>query len=176
MDETLPQTGEAVVGSQLLNCHPKLYGHTRSEWCHENDKMDSTTGLLPVFKVYLDFFAYHFLTGYVELNVSRDGGVEHPMWCIVPKYGKLGRDLYQFANILFVPYLKEALYATDILVDDDDRDMMMKDIAKRKSLRVQAVPMARRRSSLTRVLQKVDEIVPSTLKNAFDPKDTDSMA
>lgn len=176
VDETLQGVYEPVVGSQYLNCQPKLYGHTRSEWCHETAKMDSENGLLPVFRVYLDFFAYHFLTGYVELNVTKEGGLEHPMWCIVPKYGKLGRDMYSFVNILFLPYMKEALWATEVLVDDDARDLMMQNIAKRKSLRVmqQAAPI-RRRSSVGRLLEKVDEIVPSTLKHVMDMKETEDV-
>jgi len=123
---------EEVVGSQYLNCHPKLFGYTRSVWMKDTDSMKSETGALPIFRVYLDFFGYHFLTGYVELNVSKAEGVEHPMWIIVPKYGKLGRDLYEFANILFVPYLKEALYTTFILRDDDNRDKRMSLIASQK--------------------------------------------
>ena len=71
----LAEADEGVVGSQYLNCHPKLFGYTRSVYCKDSDKMDSENGALPIFRVYLDFFGYHFLTGYVELNVAKNGGV-----------------------------------------------------------------------------------------------------
>lgn len=172
VDEALLGKDEGVVGSQYLNCHPKLYGHTRTVWAHEHDKMDSTNGLIPVYRVYLDYFAYHFLTGYVELNVTRVNGVEHPMWCIVPVHGKLGRDMYSFVNILFLPYMREALYATQALVDSDERDQQLKDLARRRSLRVQDLPPThqRRRSSLSKVVN----VVSVTVKHVLDAKETES--
>jgi len=125
---------ESIVGSQYLNCHPKLFGYTRSVWAKDSDPLKSETAQLPIFRVYLDYFGYHFLTGFVELNVSKTCGIEHPMWIIVPKHGKLGRDLYEFANILFVPYLKEALYMTTIIRDDQNRDKRMSLVAMQKKM------------------------------------------
>lgn len=132
----LVEGDEAVVGSQYLNYHPKLFGYTRSVYVKDNEPLKSERGEQGIFKVYLDYFGYHFLTGYVELNVDKNNGVEHPMWIIVPKSSKLGRDLYEFANILFVPYLREAIYATLVLRDDDERDKRMSLVAiqKRASL------------------------------------------
>ena len=124
---------DTVVGIQYLNLHPRLVAFTESTWARDQDKMKSQDGELPMFRVTLPYFGGHFLTGFVEVNFSKTGETEHPMWCIVPKHAKLGRDCYEFANILFLPFLKEARYLTQIIRDDEVRDSKIKEYAQRRA-------------------------------------------
>lgn len=99
---------ETHVGSQFLRLHPRLFLLTNATYALENETSRSETCGQCIAKVNLTYTTMHYVTGYVEANVTKWAGFEHPMWCVVPKYGKLGRDLYEFCNILFIPYLVQA--------------------------------------------------------------------
>lgn len=73
------------------------------------------------------------------------------MWIIVPKSSKLGRDLYEFANILFVPYLREAIYATLVLRDDEDRDKRMSLVAVQKRASLSQITVSTNEGQSTKV-------------------------
>jgi hypothetical protein len=54
---------------------------------------------------------YH-LCGYVEVNVRKDGGVEHPMWLLADKKSKLQMGVFDMINSLFV---RMCIHFTDLI-------------------------------------------------------------
>lgn len=100
---------------------------TVSKHRHDDEPMRSITGSIPIFVVPLRWFAFHFLTAYVEgasssvrnphaenvpppahrltpplaaVNVTRWNGIEHPMWGVVPvkSNGWLGRFMFDYCD------------------------------------------------------------------------------
>ena len=71
--------------------------------------MRACTATEPLYAVELSYWnAWHFLTGYVEVNMQDEAkdenAVEHPMWIVVPSNGHLGHKLYNSVNKLFADY------------------------------------------------------------------------
>ena len=48
---------------------------------------------------------FHFFTGYVEVNVRKDGGIEHPMWLCMDPQSRIHLDYVDGVNKLFVELL-----------------------------------------------------------------------
>jgi hypothetical protein len=67
------------------------------------------TGKTGVYQVILNAFSFHFLTGYVEVNYRVDHGLEHPMWCIIPKHGMMGKMSYNWVNNLFSNFVPDVV-------------------------------------------------------------------
>lgn len=71
----------------------------------EEHSLLSKTGIEACHEVNLHYFnGWHFLTGYVEVNLQfKDDGncIEHPMWIITPTMGYVTSALYRAANRLF---------------------------------------------------------------------------
>jgi len=61
------------------------------------------------------------LTRARTVNVTKQGGVEHVTWAVVPRDGYLGRAVYSFCEQSVVPFLLEAerLAATHAAVEGD---------------------------------------------------------
>jgi len=68
----------------------------------------STTCGLPLYRVWLSWWAMHPHTGYVEVNVSKHGGLEHPMWVVAPKRMHYGRMHVEYTNELFLAFFWQA--------------------------------------------------------------------
>jgi hypothetical protein len=106
---------EIVVGSQLVNLVPSLFGLMKVTFVQPEDKVRSEASGMPLFLVIFDNSTMHYLTGYVEANITKNGGLEHAMWCIVPKHAKMGRDLWAFINTLFLPYFQQENHLFEIV-------------------------------------------------------------
>jgi len=91
---------EAVVGVQWLNQDAQLMNLTKSVFRHDDEPMRSLNGKLAIWVVPLQWFAFHFLTAYVEVNVTKWDGIEHPMWAVVPakSQGWLGRAMFSYCD------------------------------------------------------------------------------
>lgn len=118
-------TNETVLGCQWLNINGNLMNFTTSTHL-QDEKTISPRASLPIFRVHLNLFQFHFLTAYVEANVTDHINVEHPQWAVVPKSsnkcplsgGYMGRVMFNFCNTLFVPFLKEVETFTIVASED----------------------------------------------------------
>jgi len=140
----MDQTEQSVLGVQWLNINGNLMNYTQSIHAADDSKMRSGSGGLAFYRVNLNWLGFHFLTAYVEANITKGGGVyvyssfcsimhekqliiaflffnrrEHPMWAIVPRHNMLGRMMFSFCNTLFVPFLKEVISTMQQEAKDD---------------------------------------------------------
>jgi len=84
----------------------------------------SETGVSPMWAVELHYLnAWHFLTGFVEVNLQESPGnaLEHPMWIMVPRQGYLGNKLYLGVNKLFADYSPQLHKTISSRVDVEQR-------------------------------------------------------
>jgi len=64
-------------------CRSVLISHTTHGHLIESFKPRSDTAAYGIISVYLQAWnPWYHLAGYVEVNVAKDGGIEHPMWLL----------------------------------------------------------------------------------------------
>uniref|UniRef100_A0A6V1R1P7 Uncharacterized protein n=1 Tax=Heterosigma akashiwo TaxID=2829 RepID=A0A6V1R1P7_HETAK len=89
----------AVTGLQFRRMGGVLF--TRTEFAFPRDNVKSDTAKAPAMRIPLHYFnPFHVLTAYVEVNLTRDNGLEHPMWCAVGK-SYYARKFYNSIHRLF---------------------------------------------------------------------------
>mmetsp|Transcript_4402 Transcript_4402/g.5686 ORF Transcript_4402/g.5686 Transcript_4402/m.5686 type:complete len:385 (+) Transcript_4402:227-1381(+) len=73
---------QAVVGIQHRRSRQTLF--TRSQFVAAGETPRGKNAKLGIFVIDLYFFnPFHTLTGYVEVNLTHDNRLEHPMWCVL---------------------------------------------------------------------------------------------
>eukprot|EP00466_Bigelowiella_natans_P000099 jgi/Bigna1/66046/fgenesh1_pg.1_\ len=80
-----------------------VFVHTVHTHLKEDFVPRSKDASIGIVSVYLQAWnPWHHLTGYVEINVRKDGGAEHPMWLIADKSSKWQMIRLESVNKLFV--------------------------------------------------------------------------
>ena len=95
----------------------------------------SESGKSNIAQVWLFWYSFHFLTGYVELNYRKDGGVEHPMWCIMSKKSHVAALTYRSVNELFMKLSPEIVnFVERVDLEEPEKfDEVMGVVSARKS-------------------------------------------
>eukprot|EP00465_Bigelowiella_longifila_P015391 CAMPEP_0185280182 /NCGR_PEP_ID=MMETSP1359-20130426/65487_1 /TAXON_ID=552665 /ORGANISM="Bigelowiella longifila, Strain CCMP242" /LENGTH=255 /DNA_ID=CAMNT_0027875335 /DNA_START=57 /DNA_END=824 /DNA_ORIENTATION=- len=92
------QYSEAAVTS--------LVTHSLHSYLIKGYKPKSDTASWGFLSVYLQYWnPYHWFTGYVEVNLRKDGGIEHPMWLAADKTSWLHTRQANGVNSLFARLL-----------------------------------------------------------------------
>ena len=121
---------DSVIGIQFPN-KSKMINMTntihvtpeyKNEYSMPGKNCRSETGQEGVYVVKLNWFSHHFLTGYVEVNFRKDKGLEHPMWCVVPRDNYWGMQSYSWVNDLFASFVPDVVEFVNI-VDADNGSM-----------------------------------------------------
>lgn len=102
---TKNRKSETVLGVQFHEFGGGAMALTHSTHGHEvpGHTPKSATGSWNLVAVHLaSWNAFNYYTAYVEVNVRRDGGVEHPMWVAADRSSRAHMNALVYTNRLFV--------------------------------------------------------------------------
>eukprot|EP00457_Paulinella_chromatophora_P004495 gb/GEZN01004507.1/.p1 GENE.gb/GEZN01004507.1/~~gb/GEZN01004507.1/.p1 ORF type:complete len:445 (+),score=68.18 gb/GEZN01004507.1/:159-1493(+) len=91
------------------------------KWVKDSPIPRCPEGAYGIYEVRLYWLANHFLTGYVEVNYRKDGGLEHPMYCILDPNSHWAMTTYEFVNDLFEAFVPDVVRFTQAVEGDTDK-------------------------------------------------------